>query len=86
MKPLPEFYMEAEQCERLYGDSSMSWWLITLITVGSVWLYVLFASLCQRQNRWDIRGDGPIGLLWPFILPWNLGEGIANRVSSWLHK
>lgn len=86
MKPLAEFHMEVEQCRQMLGDDGLAryWWL--LITWTSIWVYVIFSALVQKQNRWSLPHDGPIGLLWPFILPWNIGTGIATWLANRLSK
>lgn len=55
-------------------------WQIALI--GSFLGYFVLSGVAQRAGRWSAANDGPIGLLWPFILPWKLGEA----VSDWATK
>jgi hypothetical protein len=51
------------------------------IVAGIVSVYVGIAGVTQRILKWDPAKDGPIGVAWPVIIPWRIGEIIFDRVT-----
>ena len=58
----------------------MADWKVALIGVGAFFAYFIMAGLTQRAVARSVDEDGPLGLIWPFLLPWKLGDLIVSLV------
>lgn len=64
-----------------YQSDSWPAWLILLTILGIIFGYMIPSGIAQKAGNYDMDKEGPIGLLWPILGPWLLGEFIVGFLT-----